>query len=130
MALEVIEQARVYSGNSPYVFRSKTNDDAPIITTALSNPLMKYWKEIGIEEKYIPHDLRRTVRTRLAELRVDDVVAERIVGHKLQGMLKVYNRHDYSVEKRKALVKWESKLRQIVGLDDPETENVIEMRKP
>jgi len=37
------------------------------------------------------------------ELKIDDVVAERLMGHKLQGMLAVYNQYDYLPEKRQAL---------------------------
>jgi len=63
---------------------------------------------MGIKEKFTPHDLRRTLRTRLAELGVNDIVAERVLGHKLQGMMAIYNQHAYDVEKRQALDIWET----------------------
>lgn len=128
LALEVIQQAQAYSGDSPYVFRSSRKDGAHITPAAVSRAVFRHLEEIGIETPFTPHDCRRTVRTRLAELGVDDVVAERVVGHKLQGMLGVYNRHGYDKEKRQALEKWEGKLRLIVGLDEPEPAKVIEMR--
>lgn len=121
MVLEVIELARAYSNGSPYVFCSTHKDGAPITPGALSRAILRHWEEeMGFEEPFTPHDLRRTVRTRLAELGIDDIVAERVMGHKLQGMLGVYNRHDYEKEKREALEKWEKKLRLIVGLDQPD----------
>ena len=73
---------------------------------------------MGIDARFTPHDLRRTLRTRLAELGVSDVVAERVLGHKLQGILGVYNRHSYDTEKRQALALWERRLSAILGHPD------------
>jgi integrase len=48
------------------------------------------------------HDLRRTARTLLAEAGVRDDIAERCLGHVIKGVEKVYNRHHYLDEKRRA----------------------------
>lgn len=126
MVLEIIEQARAYSNGSPYVFCSTRKDSAPVTPGALSHAILRHWEEeMGFEEPFTPHDLRRTFRTRLAELRIDDIVAEKVIGHKLQGMLGVYNRHDYENEKREALEKWEKKLRFIVGLGQPDAAKTV-----
>lgn len=128
-ALELLEQARSLSGDSLYVFRSTHKDGSPITPGSLSRALLRHRDVMEIDIPFTPHDARRTLRTRLAELGVDDVVAERVLGHKLQGVLKVYNRHDYLKEKRHALELWERKLRLIVGLDKPETAKVIQMER-
>jgi integrase len=52
------------------------------------------------------HDLRRTLRTGLAELGVSFEVAERVLNHAMPGLQAVYNRHSYSTEKRNALARW------------------------
>jgi integrase len=52
------------------------------------------------------HDLRRTLRTGLAELGVSFEVAERVLDHAMPGLQAVYNRHSYAAEKRTALVLW------------------------
>jgi integrase len=52
------------------------------------------------------HDLRRTLRTGLAELGVSFEVAERVLNHAMPGLEAVYNRHSYAAEKRKALALW------------------------
>ena len=52
------------------------------------------------------HDLRRTLRTGLAELRVSFEVAERVLNHAMPGLQAVYNRHNYMAEKRTALALW------------------------
>jgi len=52
------------------------------------------------------HDLRRTLRTGLAELGVGFEVAERVLNHAMPGLQAVYNRHNYVAEKRTALALW------------------------
>jgi integrase len=129
IALEVIEQARIYSGESRFVFLSSQKVNEPMTTHALSKALLRHWQEIGFQEAFTPHDLRRTLRTRLAELGVNDIVAELVLGHKIKGIAGVYNRHSYDVEKRQALEKWENKLRKIVGIEQPSTGKIIQMRR-
>lgn len=139
MMQEIIEQARAYAGESRYVFTSPRSplynfkkpkiakpkeSDLPLSRLALSRALQRHLADMGIENPFTPHDLRRTLRTRLAELGITDIVAERVLGHKLQGVLAVYNRHDYFIEKRQALDRWEARLRDILEMPD-EKQNVI-----
>ena len=62
------------------------------------------------------HDIRRTVRTRLAALGVSRDVAEALIGHVgfRNEMERTYNLHEYWPEKRKALAMWEANLRAII----------------
>ncbi|MBB5348268.1 site-specific integrase [Desulfoprunum benzoelyticum] len=129
MALEVIEQARPYTGGHPFVFSSPRGDGSQTRTHTLSKGVSRHWQQIGFKEQFTPHDLRRTVRTRLAEIGIDDVVAERVLGHKLQGIMAVYNRHGYDAEKRQALDKWNRALRRILGIEEAERGKVIEFKR-
>ena len=129
IALEIIEQAREYSGNCDFVFKSSYKLGKPMSRHTLSRAIARHWSEMGIQEAFTPHDLRRTFRTRLAELGIPDIVAERVLGHKLQGIMAVYNRHAYDEEKRQALVKWERELRVIVGIGAKTFGKVIEMKR-
>ena len=52
------------------------------------------------------HDLRRTLRTGMAELGISFEVAERVLNHAMPGLQAVYNRHGYVAEKRAALTLW------------------------
>ena len=52
---------------------------------------------------FAPHDLRRTGRTKLAELGCPDRVAEAIIGHLPEGVEGTYNRHTYDKERRQWL---------------------------
>lgn len=63
------------------------------------------------------HDLRRTVSTELAKLRVTQEVTEAILNHKsgkVSGVAAIYNRYEYADEKREALKLWADRLREIV----------------
>lgn len=124
MALDVIEQARAYSDGCDFLFQSSYKPGQAMTRHALTRAVARHWSTMGLTEKFTPHDLRRTLRTRLAELGVDDLVAERVLGHKLQGMMAVYNKHPYDTEKRQALLKWENMLLKILGISEP-ISNVI-----
>ncbi len=126
-ALEILADARQFSYGQ-YVFPSSFNEGKkPIARASLGRAIIRHLnddrqknnrrnsKNLGID-KFTPHDLRRTVRSEMAALGVDDIVAEKVLSHKLQGIAAVYNRHDYLREKRQALEKWERHLRKLVGL--------------
>jgi integrase len=65
------------------------------------------------------HDLRRTVRTGLAKLGVSFEVAERVLNHAMRGLQAVYDRHDYSREKRTALTLWAEYVLAITEKQEP-----------
>jgi integrase len=65
-------------------------------------------------EPWVCHDLRRTVRTNLAGLKVPFEVAESILGHTLGGLHATYNVHGYDSEVRAALEEWAAKLGEII----------------
>lgn len=126
MAQKILEEARIYSGETPFVFASSYKPGKPLTVKAMSRAVSRHRTEMDIHERFTPHDLRRTLRTRLAEIGVADIVAERVLGHKLQGVLGIYNRHAYEKEKRQALEAWEKRLKAIVGIEYPQRNgNVI-----
>lgn len=145
MMTDICNQARTFSAGSRFVFASQRSplythkkperakpkdDDLHITRLSLSHAVDRYWEKMGFnsEERFTPHDLRRTVRTRLAELGIDDVIAERVLGHKLQGVMAIYNRYDYAAEKRQALEKWEASLREILGVKEKTNVIPLEVR--
>jgi integrase len=74
----------------------------------LTGPEAKTWKQ----DLPTPHDLRRTVTTRLAKLGVVKEVREAVLNH-IDGAgieRKHYNRYDYMLEKRAALRSWSDAL--------------------
>jgi integrase len=67
------------------------------------------------------HDIRRSVRTRLSQLRVDRDVAELIIGHGKKGLDRIYDQHEFEPEIREGLERWQGMLRSII---DPQP-NVV-----
>jgi integrase len=81
-------------------------------------------EELGASPpSWVIHDIRRTVRTRLASLRISDLVAEMVIGHGRKGIQRVYDQH---TEMRDALQQWAARLRDIVT---PPPSNVVKLKK-
>jgi hypothetical protein len=74
---------------------------------------------------WIIHDLRRCVRSALSALKVQDHVAEMVIGHGRKGLQRVYDQHRYIKEMREALDLWAIRLCLIV--EPPPPANVIEL---
>jgi integrase len=64
---------------------------------------------------WVIHDLRRTMRTHLSALPVQDLVRELVIAHARPGLHKVYDQHAYQDEKRHCLELWEKRLISIVN---------------
>jgi integrase len=68
-----------------------------------------------LAERPTPHDLRRTVETRMAALGVPEETRDRCLNHVASGMgSKHYNRHSYLSEKRDAFTRWSTVLGSIL----------------
>jgi integrase len=65
-------------------------------------------------EHFTIHDLRRTMRTRLASLRVPEHIAEAAIGHAKKGLQRVYNQYAYADELREAFERYDELVRGIV----------------
>ena len=65
------------------------------------------------------HDLRRSMRSHLSALPVQDVVREATIAHARKGISKVYDLHTYADEKRECLELWEARLRGILAPPTP-----------
>ena len=64
--------------------------------------------------EWVNHDLRRVVRSGLAQLRIPHNVAEAVLAHRPPGIVGTYNLHEYEDEKVEALEKWAQHLNSIV----------------
>ncbi len=72
------------------------------------------------------HDLRRTSRTLMTDLRIDDRVAEMVIGHAIEGVEADYNMSEYFEQKSEALT---TLARYIETLVDPASTNIVALRK-
>ena len=101
-------------------------------TTAGAKPVSGYSKAKAIVDRGMSapawrlHDLRRTVRTHLAALKIPDVTAEMVIGHGRKGIQRVYDLHQYQPEMREALTLWAGRLRDITT---PAPANVVKLAK-
>lgn len=110
MAWEIVEGLPRYV-NGDFLF-SVTGGVSPVCGWYL--PKRRLDAASGVRGWQI-HDLRRTYRTRLAELRVPDTVAELALGHARKGIAGVYDRHRYVDEIRAANEAWADRLRSILA---------------
>lgn len=111
-----------------YLF-STTNGKSPVwvsdkvkrrLDARMLNTLQELAPKRGDDAKvklpaWVNHDLRRTLRSRLSELRVSADVAEAILAHVKPGIRGVYDRYEYFDEKRHALELWASQLKAITS---------------
>jgi integrase len=100
LSAPVIETLRMLPRIGPMVFA--LDGRRPM---ALHPLIVRVRSDAGLTDVRL-HDLRRTLRTGLAELGVSFEVAERVLNHAMPGLQAVYNRHSYITEKRNALALW------------------------
>jgi integrase len=100
-------------GNSDYFFPSATG--GPF--SAWAKNKMHFDKLCGVTD-WTLHDIRRTVRTKLAEWECcDDATAERILGHVSaeSRISRVYNRWKHFPQMKAALILYEQKLAALIA---------------
>ena len=97
-----------YSDNKGLIFVNKLG--GLIGNETVTQALYRYCQLKDVE-RFSTHDLRRTVGTHLAMLRVAPFIRKKILGHKDPDVTEdVYTIYDYLPEKREALLKLEHKL--------------------
>ena len=96
-ALDVINAQPRFTSN-PYVFAGIGSN--PI--GGMSKRKAVFDKQAGISGWTI-HDLRRTARSLMSRAGVRPDIAERVLGHAIQGVEGVYDRHSYREEKAHGL---------------------------
>jgi integrase len=124
LAQELLKLAAIYNAGSPWVFPSPNDPERHLAQHTLPRAVLRKLGKptppdaepaagtLGVSP-FTPHDLRRTCRSWLAALGVPDPVAEKVLGHKLAGILGVYNRHTYLDERADALQKWADQLEKL-----------------
>jgi len=93
LSAPVVETLRSQSRIGPLVFA--LDGKRPM---TLHRLIERVRRDAGLPDVRL-HDLRRTLRTGLAEIGVSFEVAERVLNHAMPGLQAVYNRHSYAAEK-------------------------------
>ena len=111
-----LAQLEPYRDSSRWVFRSRRGDK-PVQTNVLAEAVRRQ-NCFGLPH-FTPHDLRRTAATGMGSLGVHRFVLARVLNHVESGVTSVYDRASYDGDKRKALAKWDRKLRSIITGEAP-----------
>ena len=110
-AVEEFRALKREAESSPWVLPSTggINHVDPKQLTRSVAKCQKRFKERGIAE-FTLHDLRRTCRTGLSQLKVEPHIAERVLNHAQEEMEGVYDQWKFADEKCTALEKWSTYL--------------------
>lgn len=105
--IEWIKEIRLFAGNSRWFIPGRRANSRTHISRATLNMVMpSVLREMHGIEPFSIHDLRRTMRTQMAALGIDPLIAERCLNHKIPGVEGIYNRHQYFEERKAALSCW------------------------
>jgi integrase len=116
MAVDILTALPAFP--SPYVFAAGTSH-----IKGYSDFKERLDKRLSITAWRL-HDLRRTMRTHLSALPIEQHVREMMIGHAQRGITGVYDVHAYQAEQRKGFEQWAARLRSIV---EP-SEKVVRLR--
>jgi integrase len=119
-ALAIIGKLPRFS--NPYVFAAARGNGA---LNGFSKHKAAFDRACGVTG-WTLHDCRRTARSLMSRAGVASDHAERALGHKLQGVKGVYDRHSYFKEKSDALAKLASLIERLVN---PPAANVVPLHE-
>ncbi|MCS3902083.1 integrase [Methylohalomonas lacus] len=120
--IEWFEALKPYAGESLYVLPARRRRNKTHLKEQTLRATLR--KADGALPYFTIHDLRRTARTHLAALGISRDVAERCLNHKIEGLDRVYNQHDYFDERRQALELYTSLLQ---ALESGQAFNVVSL---
>jgi len=90
------------NGKAHWVYLTGTaKQQLPLPVCSATNIQAWLRRRLGFDNdnRYTPHDLRRTCATRMADNGVEPFIVERLLNHKLEGVMAVYNRAEYEQER-------------------------------
>lgn len=113
-----------------FIFESTANPGSPFEVRTMTSSIKKnlpHTAESKVVDKlkiahFVPHDLRRTMATMLAEIGIPGDIIDRVQNHvskQKAGVGHIYNRYNYDKEKQAALLKWAIKLKSIIESETP-----------
>jgi integrase len=120
-AIAIIE-ARPQIGTNPYVFAGR--GDLPFSSFTVRKRALD--AKLGIASPWVLHDLRRSARSLMSRAGVRPDIAERVMGHVIEGVEGVYDRHHYCDEKGEALARLAALIDTIVSPSP--SGNVVQLR--
>ena len=108
--LTLFKQLRDYAGDSKYVVPGKDGSITDKVFVRAMTRLFeikdKEGKHILTIPKATPHDLRRTMRSHMDDLKIEPHIAEKCLNHSLGRIAETYNTNPMLEQRREALEKW------------------------
>ncbi len=110
--INLLKQLYILTGHTDFLFPKRTNSHETMPPTSISRSISRYCQKIIIDghpniffdNRFVPRDIRRTVKTRMGEIGLSKEIRDRIANHALNDVSsKHYDRYDYLKEKREAL---------------------------
>lgn len=136
LAGDIITEARALAGDEPFVFPSRTVEGSiagHALTVAMRRLGLALPKDAPGADTWradppTPHDLRRSVATRLSALGTPSEDIAAVLGH-VRGDVtsKHYDTHQRANEKRQALTRWSATLAAI--MKPPAGANVVALKR-
>jgi integrase len=83
----------------------------------------------GTMEPFTPHDLRRTMASRMADLGTAPHVIEKCLNHKLEGVLAVYQHAQWMPERKQAFERYGEKVATLLAADPKKVVQLPERRR-
>jgi integrase len=124
LAVETVKNAVELSRDSEFVFPTRLSRDGPIDRHTLTVAMVRFAKSLKAptaktwqQEIPTPHDLRRTVSTRLARMGIAKEIRDRALNHITSlrdPESRHYNLHEFQSEKRDAFSRWAAELEGII----------------
>ncbi len=149
LALELLHEIKILSGNSRWLFpstkssKAKTANKTKKIKNHRENPLTLITEDKSVRgesidhamrrctfknvKQFTPHDLRRTAASHMTGMGISRLVVSKLLNHVETSVTAVYDRHSYDNEKKLALEAWGKKLSEIVK-STCTTSNVIHLQ--
>lgn len=124
-ARALLEQAALLTQDKQYVFESDHNEGKPVTVRSIARSVTRHidrelfnteieGQNITVD-KFTPHDLRRTAATHMAEMEIPPHIIEKILNHRMTGVMAVYNRAEYLSGREQALNDWGAYLEDLTN---------------
>lgn len=119
-ALDLLQELKNYSGDSPYLFRGRLKANQPIS----ENTFGKALKDMGYKGKQTPHGFRHILSTALREHGFQREWVESALAHKVGGVEGIYNKAVYLKQRKAMMQTWSNYLDGLVnGISNEVSEN-------
>ncbi|MBR7688285.1 tyrosine-type recombinase/integrase [Acinetobacter nosocomialis] len=110
-ALDLLQELKSYSGDSPYLFRGRLKANQPIS----ENTFGKALKDMGYKGKQTPHGFRHILSTALREHGFQREWVEAALAHKVRGVEGIYNKAVYLKQRKAMMQTWANYLDGLVN---------------